>query len=79
MILIKTFISCNSGITVIYGDRGLGGVTAACGESLDVTPFRPVCLRKTLSLRLLRCKPLGFQQEETGTLVTHIDFWRRII
>ncbi len=28
---------------------------AACGESLNVTPFHPVCLRKTLSLRLLRC------------------------
>lgn len=51
----KTSLSCNFGITVIYGDRGLGGVKAACGESLNVTPFHPVCLRKTLSLRLLRC------------------------
>jgi len=41
--------------TAIYGDWGLGGVKAACGESLNVTPFHPVCLRKTLSLHLLRC------------------------
>lgn len=26
-----------------------------------------------------KCKPLGIQQEETGTLVTYINFWRRII
>lgn len=88
MIFNKTTLSLYFWCTAIYGDWGLGGVKAACGESLNVTPFHPVCLRKTLSLRLLspqvhksstKCKPPGIQQEETGTLVTYINFWRRII